>query len=62
VTQQEKTKNENNKFLCTNCINCKFIQPTLTAKCSEGYFKNINLVDLQILTPYDFECIDFECD
>lgn len=45
-------------LLCKNCINCKRKNGKIF--CKEGNFYDINQRELEILTPFDFECVEFK--
>jgi hypothetical protein len=52
-------KNWADKYsLCVNCINCKL--KGLKIKCSQGYFSDIPIKKIVLLTPHEFDCWEYE--
>jgi len=49
---------ENN--VCVDCFNCKLISNGKKVKCSCGYFESISIEDAWTLTPYDFDCYEYD--
>lgn len=49
---------KSNVFFCKNCVNCKIKNNLIS--CKLKYFENITYKELDLLTPFDFECIYFE--
>ena len=49
---------ENRIFLCVDCYNCKIKNSKVY--CKEGYFKELNIKDISLFTPFEFDCCEFE--
>ena len=46
--------------LCKNCFHCKLSSDGKSVKCSLDYFKQILLSDIELCTPNDFECLEWD--